>query len=41
MAKSAKKRLVVLDDDMDLLDELAAYFSDAFEVDTFPARRRP
>ncbi len=36
MAKSAKKRLVVLDDDMDLLDELAAYFSDAFEVDTFP-----
>jgi len=36
MTKSSKKRLVVLDDDMDLLDELAAYFADTFEVDTFP-----
>ena len=36
MSKSSRKRLVVLDDDMDLLDELAAYFGDTFEVDTFP-----
>jgi len=36
MTKSSKKRLVVLDDDMDLLDELAAHFADTFEVDTFP-----
>ena len=36
MTKPSKKRLVVLDDDMDLLDELAAYFADTFEVDTFP-----
>jgi type IV pilus assembly protein PilB len=36
MTKSSRKRLVVVDDDMDLLDELAAYFGDTFEVDTFP-----
>jgi type IV pilus assembly protein PilB len=36
MAKSSRKRLVVVDDDMDLLDELSAYFGDSFEVDTFP-----
>jgi type IV pilus assembly protein PilB len=36
VVKSSKKRLVVIDDDANLRDELAAYFDDQFEVDTYP-----
>ena len=35
MSKSSKKRLVVVDDDIGLREELAAFFGDSFDVDTF------
>ncbi len=40
VTKSSKKRLVVVDDDIDLREELAAFFDDAFEVDTYAGTRR-
>ena len=36
MIKSSKKRLVVIDDDVDLREQLAAFFSETYEVDTYP-----
>ena len=36
MTKPSKKRLVVVDDDIDLREELVAYFGDPYEVDTYP-----
>ncbi len=36
MTKSAKKHLVVVDDDINLREELAAFFGGSFEVDTYP-----
>ena len=35
MTKSTKKRLVVIDDDIGLREELAAFFDDSYEVDTY------
>ncbi len=36
MTRSSRKRLVVVDDDIDLREELAAFFGGSFEVDTYP-----
>ena len=36
MPKSSKKRLVVIDDDINLREELIAYFGGSFEVETYP-----
>jgi type IV pilus assembly protein PilB len=36
VTKAGKKRLVVVDDDIDLRDELSDYFSAAYQVDGYP-----